>query len=68
MMSSVEAYERLRQILDAAQRDENHTLALKAIKLLCQISGVFEKKRNRITVAHLTDQQIQELIDQLGKG
>jgi hypothetical protein len=65
-MSPAQAYEHLQIILMSAQAEGDNALALRTIELMCKLNGLFDKQTHKIAISQLNDQQIQDLINQLG--
>lgn len=64
-MSPSQVYTHLHEILQAAQQEGNHRLALRALELICKLNGLFDKTDKKLRINELSEEQIQQLIDQL---
>ncbi|MBX3457925.1 MAG: hypothetical protein KF820_06185 [Candidatus Paracaedibacteraceae bacterium] len=64
-MTQDQAINNLNKIYHAAEADSDYALAVRTIELMCRLGGLFEKKDSPIKISALTDDQIQDLINQL---
>ncbi len=65
MMTPAQVISNLERIYHAAEADSDYALAVRTIELMCKLSGLFDKKDPTLKISALTDEQIQDLIDQL---
>ncbi len=65
MMTPAQVISNLERIYHAAEADSDYALAVRTIELMCKLSGLFEKKDPTLKISTLTDEQIQDLINQL---
>lgn len=64
-MTQDQAIINLNRIYQAAEADSDYALAIRTIELMCKLRGLFDKKDSTIKISALTDDQIQDLINQL---
>jgi len=55
----------LEKIYQAAEAECDYVLAVRTIELLCKLRGLFNKKDTSIKISALSDEEIQDLINQL---
>ncbi|MBX3487381.1 MAG: hypothetical protein KF798_05730 [Candidatus Paracaedibacteraceae bacterium] len=65
MMTPAQVISNLERIYHAAEADSDYALAVRTIELMCKLSGLFDKKDSTLKINALTDEQIQDLINQL---
>lgn len=64
-MTQAQAINNLEKIYQAAEAECDYVLAVRTIELLCKLRGLFNKKDTSIKISALSDEEIQDLINQL---